>query len=595
MASLSPPFILCPLPDRKALLGIRQDSSVNKAIVTLGKNIAIRYQVLEQKQESSWTTSRYWFTSPVMFCYDIGKYGAVLNNNIIGLWEEADASLANISKIKLSSEVFGIRSSPTGRTVAVMKNGNVAYVDDLSENKNLVKDSLLGVDESIMFFEVDDKSGLCYLFTTSEVKGQPKFQVITMQIEAVDKVIARCEFGNDTDKMLGSCLHKDGSDSFVAYFGSDGCIRKKKLMTGGNEIDRIKLASLSKYISRNNPVTMCPLPDNSSIAIYGSDPTEEGAVVIIYDILYDLVVSKQSLKLYSVPPLMEKIGQSLMVPLGLHILVLGFRITKSLLSAVVGKHQAKLDEEVFEGRNPWNTSTWDPDTEITVTESCDKSKNALDVKELDAIKEAYPSIWETIRQVKIFENEGQPEAVICNHVIPAALEAANTSAIDWILDTFSDIPEVHVVSMVVFSLKEVPESYVISERLNKLLLRKFDKQLLTASLRHIPYEEVKKLLAYLNSLIETSWELKIDYEDEYVMKSWLKWCSALIDAHYTKFVIHSETDVIEKLLHSVSECTKVMETVREMEPFLVLSHSKTSYEPNSSLISRWRTETITFD
>ncbi|ODM87413.1 Nucleolar protein 11-like [Orchesella cincta] len=492
MASLSPPFILCPLPDRKALLGIRQDSSVNKAIVTLGKNIAIRYHVLEQKQESSWTTSRYWFTSPVTYCYDFGKYGAVLNHNIIALWQEADATLSNISKIK-----------PNGRTVVVMKNGNVAYLDDVSETKSLVKDAILSGGPS--------KITSC----NNEIDG-----------EGAEKVNSRCEFGSDTDKMLGSCLHKDISESFVAYFGSDGCIRKKKLMAGSNEIDRIKLANLSKYISKANPVTMCPLADNSSIAIYGSDPAEEGAVVIIYDIHYDLVATHSSSRV---------------------------RITKSLLSAVVGKHQAKLDEE------------------------------------------AYPVIWETIQQVKVFENEGQPEAVICNHVIPAALEANNSSALDWILDTFSDIPEVHVVSMVVFSLKEVKESNEVNERLNKLLLRKFDKQLLTSSLRHIPYEEVKKLLGYLNALIETNWELKIDYEDESSMKSWLKWCSALIDAHYTKFVLHSETDIIENLLQAICECTKVMEAVQEMEPFLVLTYSKTSFEPNSSSISRWRTETITFE
>ncbi|ODM93880.1 Nucleolar protein 11 [Orchesella cincta] len=577
MASLSPPFILCPLPDRKALLGIRQDSSVNKAIVTLGKNIAIRYHVLEQKQESSWTTSRYWFTSPVTYCYDFGKYGAVLNHNIIALWQEADATLSNISKIKFSDEVFGLHSSPNGRTVVVMKNGNVAYLDDVSGNKSLVKDAILSGGESITYFEVDDKSNLCYLFTSIEDKGHQKLQVVTMKIdgEGAEKVNSRCEFGSDTDKMLGSCLHKDISESFVAYFGSDGCIRKKKLMAGSNEIDRIKLANLSKYISKANPVTMCPLADNSSIAIYGSDPAEEGAVVIIYDIHYDLVVSKQSLKLYSVPPLMEKIGQSLVVPLGLHILVLGFRITKSLLSAVVGKHQAKLDEEVFEERNPWNTTAWDPDTEIAnISASSNTNKNATDGKELEAVKQAYPVIWETIQQVKVFENEGQPEAVICNHVIPAALEANNSSALDWILDTFSDIPEVHVVSMVVFSLKEVKESNEVNERLNKLLLRKFDKQLLTSSLRHIPYEEVKKLLGYLNALIETNWELKIDYEDESSMKSWLKWCSALIDAHYTKFVLHSETDIIENLLQAICECTKVMEAVQEMEPFLVLTYSK---------------------
>jgi G:T-mismatch repair DNA endonuclease (very short patch repair protein) len=49
MGTLSPPFILCPLSDRKELMGMSEDKLNNKVIVTIGRNIAIRYHVSERR------------------------------------------------------------------------------------------------------------------------------------------------------------------------------------------------------------------------------------------------------------------------------------------------------------------------------------------------------------------------------------------------------------------------------------------------------------------------------------------------------------------------------------------------------------------
>lgn len=45
MARLSPPFILCPFSDRKSLLGMSKGEGINQAVITISKNIAIRYHV----------------------------------------------------------------------------------------------------------------------------------------------------------------------------------------------------------------------------------------------------------------------------------------------------------------------------------------------------------------------------------------------------------------------------------------------------------------------------------------------------------------------------------------------------------------------
>lgn len=186
---------------------------------------------------------------------------------------------------------------------------------------------------------------------------------------------------------------------------------------------------------------------------------------------------------------------------------------------------------------------------------------------------------------------------ICNHVIPAALEKNNGAALNWILDTFLDIPEVHLVSMIVNSLKEVSgrKGFLMNEMLNKLLLRKFDKSILIASLRHVMYDDIKKLISYINSLMSNHWQFDFDQEDENPMKSWLSWCSALVDAHYTKFVLHNDTSLIQNMLDSVTECAKVMKSVADIEPFLLMTYSKTMFEPALNTHNRWRTETVVFE
>ena len=45
MARLSSYYTLCPLIDQQNLLGVETDSNPGCAIVTLGKNIVIRYKV----------------------------------------------------------------------------------------------------------------------------------------------------------------------------------------------------------------------------------------------------------------------------------------------------------------------------------------------------------------------------------------------------------------------------------------------------------------------------------------------------------------------------------------------------------------------
>lgn len=51
MAKLSAYYTLCPLIDQQNLLGVEQDKESGWAIVTLGRNMVIRYKVRDRLRE----------------------------------------------------------------------------------------------------------------------------------------------------------------------------------------------------------------------------------------------------------------------------------------------------------------------------------------------------------------------------------------------------------------------------------------------------------------------------------------------------------------------------------------------------------------
>jgi hypothetical protein len=163
-----------------------------------------------------------------------------------------------------------------------------------------------------------------------------------------------------------------------------------------------EIAEFHKFVSTVNPVVLRSCTE-STIIVYGCDPSEEGGVVLVYDLKYDLVLSKQSLKLYSSPPIMNKVNHNIFVPLGLNILVLGIRYTKSLLSSVVGQHRIQ-GIDFFESRDPWK-SGWEQDStlqpvtkQMTIEDLNESFYDGIDLKDLEEI-------------VKTLEKNGHAESL----------------------------------------------------------------------------------------------------------------------------------------------------------------------------------------
>jgi len=207
-------------------------------------------------------------------------------------------------------------------------------------------------------------------------------------------------------------------------------------------------------------------------------------------------------------------------------------------------------------------------------------------------------------------------------VVPTIVEKRNFAALNWCLDYFTDIPEPLVITILTLLLssiektemrmrrkssssggeeesdKETPiPAYPSNRQINQVLDRPFEQRQMIRSFRSMEFQHVKKFLEYLYCRLEASWDLNLEDPDENTSRisNLIKWICTIFDAHYPQFVFHSETEIVESLLSLMEEKSKVMRDIEGLEPLLVSSLAKVSFQPNPSPHSKFRTETALFD
>jgi hypothetical protein len=156
-------------------------------------------------------------------------------------------------------------------------------------------------------------------------------------------------------EIVGHCILPSGHDPAILYLDEDGRLYYQSLLASTTTAVQTKpttntnslppppmlIGSLGKLVSVKTPVVIRPTPrsssngDYSKIVVYGSDPSEEGALVFLYDLKYDIVVVKQALKLYGTPPIMDTVGNNIIIPVGLHVLVNNKKLNKKTIHFIL--------------------------------------------------------------------------------------------------------------------------------------------------------------------------------------------------------------------------------------------------------------------
>jgi hypothetical protein len=553
MAKLGAYYGLCPLIDHRSLLGICPDEEKGVVLVTLGKNIAAKYKLSDQKQIFSWRTKEK-FSAPVIYDKQQSKYVAVFNETFIRSWNGNEEFLDKLKKFKFSQQIQTIFTC-NEQSFIVFKDGTVIPLNEGIENhKKMIASNVINVDSEyiseVMYISLDEAiyvglvvisnkhTYLCWTKFTQV--GQDKFYKIFLHREKAN--------------LRGFVFHEDKSTVNFLTLWSDGKIYSAPLKD--SDLDSSNLGELFTVIESlacREYVSMITL-DQNYIAMYGCNSNEEGALLIIYNVQFKVVQSKQPFKLFTSGAKVWCIEGNLLFPVGQNLAVIPFYLDAEQLAALVGSHK------VVES---------DPDSDVSIVQKLQfvnwgwglKSK-ADDIREIVQLK------------IEDFVTQGFSESVIFETILTNLEKAKTVEVLSEFLTYFADIPEMCLVNVLKLilnlkpqqfkqnlqcDLKNFPQNLQPLERtelLDLILTKRFNESLLLPHLHAVlNVDDVLSLLQYIYFLLSEEGHPLPSHSFVETEAKLIQWSCVFLDANYQKFLL-SRDDKIKDVLVALRDLIK---------------------------------------
>ncbi|XP_028131241.1 nucleolar protein 11 [Diabrotica virgifera virgifera] len=534
MAKLGSFYSLCPLIDNKGILDVSNDREEGVVIVTLGKNIASRYKVSNQKQITCWRTKEK-FSSPVLYDKQKNQYVAVFNQTHIKFWN-LDDSLDKLKKYKFTKPIHTILN--VGKNYLILfQNGYLHDLDDAIENrKSLIPPSTDVTQIDHVLCESMNEHIYIGLITgnnfywTIYTGGSPKYSKIELSRDGLD--------------VRGRMFHAMGNVLYLFTLWSDGSIFAKSLENeNSSENDLGELYTIVDSVSSKHFVAMISLDENY-IGLYGANTNEEGAMLAIYNLQFKVTQSKQPFKLFTTNTKIWKQENSILLPVGQNLAVVPFHLETEQLAALVGSHkelQNNLDADI-------------------------KIVHELDITSWDGkqLKSNLPADLKT--KLEQYMNQGLSENIIFEELLPEMIKQKDLDLLYLLLRNFSDIHEKYLVQILNYAL-EIKNSKLI----NTIIARSFSEVLILPYLRSdLSTDKVLELLEH----IQSSWSKDIPLKGLNFVEThtkFLEWSCVLIDANYQKIVL-SKDKVFLEMLSKIDELVKnyleSLNDLKAVEPLL---------------------------
>lgn len=572
MAKLGAYYGLCPLIDQRNLLGIAEDSEPGHVIVTLGKNIAIKYRISDQKQIHSWRTKDK-FSSPVIYVKETDQYAAVFNHIYVRTWNGDEEYVDKLKKFKFNKPIQTLVTC-NDKVFLIFKNGTITQLNEGIENR---KDVAL---EPVFDLNIDGNfevitaclNNNLYIGLLLNINDKIIFAVkyFVDDEEGLHKIELRRDNPKLTLKGQIICHVEHSTEVHLLTLWSDGKLYSYNL--NFQDYDEPKqttpnLFAAFETLSCKDPVTMAYL-NQHYIAMYGADCNEEGAALILYNTQFKVFQSKQSLKLFTSGARLWKIENNLLFCSGQNLGVMPFYLDTEQLSALVGSHRVALID-------------LDPDV-MLVEEMEEADWNA---SKKDAVDRLIPSNIAT--QVLDLSQQGLSESTICEIILPGYVETKNVQAVMSCLNYFCDIPELCLAELLRFCLtvedkcfscknlidSELPLSLRQKDRcalIDKILMSSFSSTLMLPYVhRKLDLNCTLLLLQYIFYLM--SGNKKHSANIVTLEKKLIDWCCLLLDANYQKFLLSKDAQILEllnNLRDLVMKYSNCLESFNEIVPIL---------------------------
>lgn len=294
--------------------------------------------------------------------------------------------------------------------------------------------------------------------------------------------------------------------------------------------------------------------NETTIAVYGADVTDEGAILMIYNVQFKLVQAAQKLKLYTSDAKLWKVEDRLLLAANRHLAVAPYHLAPQRIAAMLGSSLR------FESAS----NEKDADDVVVIQEATvaqwDKNQTRARNASLGRIP---PSIC---KQISAYLNEGLSDAAIQENLIPHLLESGDIASICWCLDTFRDLPEKLLVDLLAFSLKCPDKMFVPVQNgttdgaskssanvvplsrhnfLDKVFSMSYSSVSLLPHLKAgLTFDQVLRLLEYLTRKLDEQADSFGD--DPWPTEQQLyEWFSVLLDSHYQHYLLSRDTHVLE--------------------------------------------------
>lgn len=332
--------------------------------------------------------------------------------------------------------------------------------------------------------------------------------------------------------------------------------------------------ALVESLSCKSPITMAAL-NHHYIAMYGADPNQEGAALILYNLQFKVSQSKQLLKLFTSGAKLWHIENNILLSVGQNLAVIPFHLDTEQLAALVGSHRAAIN---------------DLDPDITIVEEMEITNwNLGPSVETPDLHKSIPTRIKT--KIMEYSKQGFSEATICQEILPEFIEKKDIDSISTCLEYFCDIPELCLAKLLKFCLvaddklfkntqpinsSSLPTNLQPLERcmlLDKILKCSFSDILLMPHIRtHLDLTSALLLLQYICYLMTEDGHSLPSLNITESENKLIEWGCLVLDANYQRFLLSRDAKILEVLTFYsklVDGYLNSLESMRQVAPLLV--------------------------
>ncbi|KAL0118116.1 hypothetical protein PUN28_009055 [Cardiocondyla obscurior] len=596
MAKLSSYYTLCPLIDQQSLLGVEKDKDPGCAVVTLGRNIVIRYKLQDLKQISSWSSKERLTTQVI---YDRSKqcYAAVFNERKIRVWSEEEADLNVAKGYKFFFPLYAILPNGDSSPILVQRNGATASLKWAIDNrKTWASKGIIKTKEKLLDCHVISlKDGKTSLFCLTKVEEIYNYIVVGLEdttcLEKIDTV-RRIELKRKSENLTGHVVIHHKNDAYLLTLWSHGRLYSHLLTgTSSESFESNNLVSVITNINTKYPVVITHL-NETTIAIYGADVTDEGAILMIYNVQFKSAQAVQKLKLYTNDAKLWKVEDKLLLAANRHLAVAPYHLAPQRIAAMLGSSLR------FKNDNDGN----DADDIVVIQEATvahwDKNQTKSHGRNVPTAR--IPS--NISKKVRTYLNEGWSDAAIQETLIPLLIKSGDVASICWCLDTFKDLPEKLLVDLLVFTLESSDKIFVSVQNgstdstlkpnnlysrdnfLDKIFSISYSNVSLLPHLKtSLTFNQVLQLLEYVMCKLND----ETDSLDSYSQPSdqqLYEWSCVLLDSHYQHYLLSQDTHVLElfnRLDSTLEDHFQFLQNLVNLRPIVDRTYSGKSLRSSS--------------